>query len=560
MTHRRSIVVAAGVIGVGLHGCAPPTPGEPAANDPPSSSAWFQEDALARGLQFTYRSGAGVALLFPEIVGGGVALFDLEGDGDLDVYCVQGGGVLTTPAERPPNQLFRNRGDGTFDDVTLGSGAGDRGYGMGVATGDVDGDGLVDLYVTNLGPNTLLRNRGDGTFEDITGVSGLGDEGWGTSAAFLDYDRDGDQDLFVVNYIHWSPATERDCFAATGERDYCAPDAYAAPAVDRLYRNDGHARFTDVTEAAGVHAAFGNGLGVVTGDFTGDAWPDVFVANDGMANQLWVNRTDGTFVDAAPVLGVALDDDGLAKAGMGTCAEDFDDDGDLDLLVVNLEHETDSLYRNEDGRYFVDDTARAGLGPASRRHTRFGVGLYDFDHDGHLDLFAANGRVRRRAGATDIDPFAEPDRLMRGLDGARFAAVPGGAGGLRATSRGAAFGDLDGDGGVDVVVVNRDAAMHVRLNRAPGRAGWIRFRLLDGPRDALGATVWATVGDRTVRREVRTASSYCAANDPRVHIGLGPTSGVTDVRVRWSDGSREHFGAHAAGREWTLRRGDGHPE
>ena len=507
----------------------------------------------------------------PESAAGGAALVDIDGDGFLDAYLIQSAGA---------NRLFHGSGDGRFQDVTEGSGAGDTGYGMGVAAGDADNDGDLDLYVTNVGPNVLLRNDsvdGQIRFTDVTVPAGVGHPGFGSSAAFVDIDRDGDLDLFTVNYLAWSEAGELDCWNSLGERDYCNPASYDAPAVDVLYRNDGPGpdgdlRFTDVSREAGLGTAFGNGLGVVTADVNGDRWIDIFVANDATENQLWINMShslasgetgrDIRIEDQALVSGCAMDEDGKAKAGMGVDAADLDDDGDPDLLVMNLTTESDSFYQNE-GTYFADRTAAVGLGTVSRKLTRFGVGLIDFDNDGYLDLYEAAGRVARQAERFAADPYAEPNLLFRGT-GSRFEEVQprGGTAELLAGgSRAAAFGDVDNDGGIDVLVINRDGPAHLLRNLVSGRGHWILFRVLDEHgRDALGARVRLRLGERRLSRDVRSAYSYCAANDPRVHIGLGQTTEVHEVTVDWPDGTGETFGQFNADRVVLLRQGTGSSE
>ncbi len=364
----------------------------------PRGLPWFEEVARERGLEFEHRSGHRERHLFPEIIGGGAALFDMDGDGDLDAYLVQSGSLNDPGPQAGVNRLFANDGSGRFTDATAGSGADDPGYGMGVATGDYDDDGDVDLYVTNYGPNVLLRNEGGGRFTNVAADTGVGHPGWGTSAAFIDYDADGDLDLFVTNYVNWSPANEQDCYNTAWQPDYCLPNNYKAPASDVLYRNDGDGGFTDVTAEARLDTAFGNGLGVVCADYDGDGAVDIFVANDSMLNQLWMNRKDGTFADESLLRGCALDEHGMPKAGMGVAAADHDDDGDPDLLVVNLATQTDSFFRNDAG-FFTDRTGEVGLGAISRRYTRFGTGLIDFDNDGRLDLYHAKrpGHPVRRA-------------------------------------------------------------------------------------------------------------------------------------------------------------------
>jgi hypothetical protein len=519
------------------------------------------DEAALRGLDFEHRSGHLDRPLLPEIIGGGAALVDVDGDGDLDAYLVQSGWHLASgpDVDAPGNRLYLNRGDGYFV-AAVDSGAEDRGYGMGVAAGDYDNDGDVDLYVTNVGANVLLRNNGQGRFTDVAEAAGVDDVGWGTSAAFLDLDADGDLDLFVVNYVNWSVTGELSCYERS-EPVYCLPVNYKSPGRDRLFRNDGDGSFTDVTDAAGLYRDFGNGLGVVGADFDGDGRTDVFVANDGTVNQLWLNRGGLRFDNEAASWGCAMDDHGIAKAGMGVAAADMDNDADTDLLVVNIEGQTDSFFQNA-GTYFVDATARLGLSVASRRYTRFGVALADFDNDGWFDLYQANGKVYPAPGMTG-DGYAEPNLLLRGVvesRGLRFHEVaPSDETPPEQvhTSRAVAVGDVDGDGGEDLVVVNRDGPVYLLMNRAP-RGNWVEFRVRTTTgRDAHGATVIADVGAERLRRAVQPAASYLASNDPRVHFGLGTESLARNVTVRWPDDSYEAFGDVAGGAVVELRRGDG---
>ncbi|MFN2444429.1 MAG: CRTAC1 family protein [Vicinamibacterales bacterium] len=520
-----------------------------------SSTVWFEEVARSRGLVWTHQSGHRDRFLLPEIMGGGAALFDMDADGDLDAYLVQSGEVQNRTGKGEGNRLFRNDGRGFFSDVTANSGAAAPGYGMGVAAGDVDNDGDTDLYVTNLDENVLLLNDGRGQFTNVTRKAGVGGAGWSTSAAFLDYDTDGWLDLFVARYIDWSVGSERECYSLTGVLDYCSPKNYDAPTSALLFHNQRDGTFVDVSARAGLTRAVGNGLGVVAADFDADGRLDIFVANDGTPNHLWMNGGPSGFVEAALIQGVAIDQDGAPKAGMGVHAADVDGDGDQDLLVVNLDTEPDSYFRNE-GRYFVDATVSAGLRTASRRFTRFGMALVDFDNDGVLDLYEANGRVGLQSERYGDDPYAEPNILMRGLPGARFEEIrPGGgtATPLVATSRAAAFGDVDNDGGMDVLIVNRDAAPHLLRNVVSARGHWIAFRVVDRHgRDALGAELTIDVAGRRIRRDVRAAFSYLASNDPRVHVGLGTDTRVTAVDVQWPDGQRARIGPFEADRIVTI--------
>jgi len=544
------------LIGV-LGACSSEAP-ESGAGEAPE--AWFEERGQLAGVDFTHRTGATGAFLFPEMMGGAVALLDFDADGDLDLFFGQSGSLVSPGAEPDGHRLYRNIGEGKFEDATPGSGVDVGGYAMGVSAADYDNDGRTDLYITNVGENKLLHNDGGGHFSDVTSTAGVGGKVWSTSSAFVDYDGDGDLDLFVVNYVRWSLKTEKECYEASGQRTYCGPHSYNAPGRDLLFRNEGNGGFTDVSVAAGLSAGFGNGLGVVAGDFNGDDLPDFFVANDRTDDQLWINQGDGTFHDDAYLAGCAVDSNGTARAGMGVDTGDVDDDGDLDLIVVNLHGEDDGYYRNE-GRFFVEETTVAGIGLTSRAYTRFGVGFEDFDNDGDLDLYQANGRVTLVATHFSEDPFAEPNVLLERTAQGKWAPVEprgGVAEELSFTSRGAAFGDLDNDGGIDVVVTNRDAAPHVLFNTQRGRGHWLIARVLERHgSDAIGARVFLPEGPTRRRRDVRAASSYCSSSDPRVHFGLMGPAPVERLEVRWPDGTVEIFGPFDVDSIVTLNRGAG---
>jgi hypothetical protein len=473
--------------------------------------------------------------------------------------------------EPPRDKLYRNDlvvgKDGSrelrFTDVTIASGIDGVGYGMGVATGDFDNDGNVDLYITNLGSNQLYRNRGDGTFEDVTAKAGVDDPRWSTCAAFVDYDRDGDLDLFVSNYVDFETAPTRECYASSSARDFCGPDAYN-PVPDRLFRNRGDGTFEDVTIAARVNKEFGAGFGVVAADYNVDGWIDIYVANDGDPNQLWLNNGDGTFRNEALWAGAAINSEGSAEASMGVDADDFDEDGDDDIFLTHIMEETNTLYVNDGTGLFEDRTGAAGLATISLGKTGFGTGWFDFDNDGWLDLLVLNGAVRalaERVRAGDPYPLGQPNHLLRNNGKGKFEVASERAGEtfpLIEVSRGAAFGDIDNDGDTDVLVANNNGPARLLINQVGNRNHWIGLRLLtrDGKREAVGARVQLILGDGSSRwRRVRTDGSFCSARDPRVLVGLGPATKVKEVRVLWPGERREVWSNLPVDQYTTLREG-----
>ncbi|MHC4375050.1 MAG: FG-GAP repeat domain-containing protein [Planctomycetota bacterium] len=552
----------------GLAACQPGEPGGASGEGPGAAAAedapapWLVEAATDRGLDFLHVSGAGPDFAMPEIMGGGVGLIDVEDDGDWDLYLVQSGRLADagTPAN-PANALFLNDGQGHFAQVP-DSGAEDTGYGMGVAVGDLDGDARDDLLVTNVGPNGVYLNLGDGRFAPGP-ESAAQDPRWGTSAALADTDRDGDLDLYVCHYLAWRANNELVCKNEMGGRDYCSPNTYDAPALDGYYLNDGTGRFTEVGPERGIDEP-SNGLGVCAFDQDDDGDLDFFVANDGRADFLWINDGGGAFEDRAKRYGAAVDSEGMAKAGMGVAVADLDGDLDLDLLVGNLRRESDSLFLNEGGERFKDGTRRIGLGVASRPFTRFGLGFCDLDADGHPELFQTNGRVMQQGTGFSDDPYAEPDLLWRGLDGPRFEPLDldEAFSDTRAfTGRAAAFGDLDGDGRPDWVVVNRDGPAQLWLNRAEQVGRRLAFDLREaGGRRSHGARVELALPSGSRRADALPSGSYLASKTTHALLSWsGDAPAVWQPREIWEDGTVERFTIEAPSgtAAIALRRGQG---
>jgi hypothetical protein len=550
-----------------------------------SPSPIFKDVAEQAGLKFQHYNGMTGKFYLPEITGSGGALFDFDNDGDLDVYLVQST-VLepnTKPAatlfpwrgpEPPRGKLFRNdliTSSATnralsFTDVTAESGIVATGYGMGAAVGDINNDGLPDLYLTNLGPNQMYLNKGGGKFIDVTKESATDDPRWSTSASFVDYDRDGWLDLMIVNYAGFSVTNSPNCYAATTARDYCTPRVFRSPG-NRLFRNKGDGTFADVTAAAGVDKEFGHGLGVVTADFNDDGWPDIYVANDGDPNQLWTNQKNGTFSNDALLAGAAVNRNGQAEAGMGVDAADFDGNGTDDIFITHLMDETNTLYVNMGQALFEDRTREAGLGVPGRRFTGFGTLFFDYDNDSWLDLFVANGAVQllpQLVREKHPFPLGQPNQLFRNTGKGTFLEIVEQAGSALQpleVSRAAVFGDVDNDGDTDVLVTNNNGPARLLLNQIGNRNHWLGLRLVGkSGRDMLGAQVDVTTSSGAVlRRRARTDGSYLCANDPHVLVGLGVANQVKSVRVRWPNGTVEEWKNVAVDRYTTLNEGSARP-
>lgn len=545
---------------------------------------WFVDVSAEVGLDVEHRNGMSGQYYQPEIMTPGVGFFDYDGDGDLDAYLSQGGPLgpiaSTGPEDRrntDQDRLYRNdltvSDDGSrsvkFTDVTATSGITTRGYGTGVTTGDIDNDGDIDLYATGLGRNQMFRNNGDGTFTDVTVESGTDDpDSWSVSAAFFDFDRDGWLDLFVGNYLNFNMATHIACVGVSGLADYCRPSAYR-PQLSRLYRNLGNGQFVDATVVSGLARQFGPALGVSTADFNGDGWIDIFVANDEQENQLWINQRNGTFTNTALLAGVALGATGTRKADMGVDAGDFDADGDEDLFITELTSQGSTLYVNDGSGLFEDQSDTRGIRLASLPYTGFGTAWFDFDNDGWLDLLAVNGYVHQNAETvsktSDPFPFGQQNQLFKNIGG-QFTDVTHLAGtifDLVEVSRGAAFGDVDNDGDTDVLVGNGAGPVRLLQNHLGEHNHWVGLRLVGQTEtgeihDMLGARVAVfRANAETLWRRARTDGSYASANDPRVLVGLGDSTTITQILVIWPSGRSETWPSVPLDQYTTLIEGTG---
>ncbi len=528
-----------------------------AASGAPVADMQFSDATKASGITFTHANSATPSKYLLETMGGGVALLDYDNDGRLDVFLTNGAKIEEPmprngrPDKSDPahwNRLYRQGTDGTFEDVTEKAGVSGRTqnqYGMGTAVGDYDNDGFADLYVTNYGTNTLYRNNGNGTFADVTARAGVAGGGWSASAGFVDYDNDGHLDLFVTRYLEWSFQHNRYCGEKKpGYRAYCHPDNFE-PIASILFRNNGDGTFSNVSAKAGIASAPGKGLGVAFADFDDDGWTDVYVANDSVPCFLFRNSGNGTFTEDGLLAGVALNEDGKTFAGMGVDFSDYDNDGRPDLFVTDLSNERYRLFRNNADGSFRDATNASGVGGATLAYSGWSTRFFDYDNDGWKDIFVAQGHVMDTIEKTSPNlRYLQPPLLLRNESGRFVRVLPGDIFQRDFGGRGAAFGDLDNDGNVDVVVSNVGQKAFVLRNEGGNRQHWLGIRL-EGKRsnrDGIGSRVKVTSGSgRTQYFTVTTAVGYLSASEKRVTVGLGADASATRVEIRWPSGAVQTF-------------------
>jgi hypothetical protein len=512
----------------------------------PSPVAFTDVTAKA-GIHFVHNAGRTGKKYLPETLGAGCAFFDADGDGWQDILLIDGMD-FTPKGRRTVAALYRNNHDGTFTDITAGSGLDVQMYGMGVAIGDYDNDGRDDVYISALGGDHLFHNEGNGKFKDVTKESGIDNNSLAASAAWLDYDRDGKLDLFVANYVQWSPKNDLWCSLDGATKSYCTPESYKGTA-SRLYHNLGGGRFEEVAQRAGVGNPTSKSLGVTVLDYNGDGWPDIFVANDTQPNKLYRNLKNGTFKEEGMSAGVAYGEDGVARGAMGADAGDYDRSGRPHLLVGNFSNQMLGLYHNEGTGLFVDEAPLSTVGRASLLSLTFGVFFFDYDLDGHPDIFAANGHIEDQIGR--VQPriaYREAPLLFRNLGNHKFDNVSAQMGSdfsRPMVARGAAYADFDQDGDLDILVSTNNGPAYLFRNDGGNRNHWLSVRLAGtrSNRDGIGAVVRIKSASGEQWNMVRSGSSYCSQSELPLTFGLGADTSVTSVDVEWPNGPRQHFGA-----------------
>ena len=540
-----------------------------------SAEVQFVDTTTDAGITFRHVDGRTGEKYLIETLGSGALFFDFDIDGYLDLYIVNATHIpppidgKAAQTEHPQNRLYRNNGNGTFTDVTRKAGVGDTGYGVGCAAADVNNDGYPEIYVTNYGRNRLYYNNGDGTFTDVAQKAGVGDERWGTSSAFLDYDLDGDIDLYVVNYMKFAIANNQ-WWETRGIRTYCSPTDQIAGShfvsePDILYRNNGDSTFTNVTENAGIsHRALG--LAVAVGDYDNDGYPDLHIANDMEADLLYHNNGDGTFTETADLTGTGYDENGFPGSGMGNAFGDYNNDGYLDLVVSNAAALPVILYQNESAALFSDVSFVAGVGAVTLPYFKWAIELFDYNNDGLLDLFVANGHLQENISLFSDSTYPQADLLFRNThrqDGTYHFTDASTEVGLtqlpKKVSRGAAFGDYDNDGDIDIFLNNSNQPATLLRNEGGNSNHWLTIQPIGTQSNVsgIGTKIFIKAGNLSLFKEVRSGASYLSQSDLRVHFGLGKNSAVDTLEIHWQSGHREQFTNLKSNQILRIKEGHG---
>jgi hypothetical protein len=522
----------------------------------PANNVQFTDVTAKAGIKFVHNAGKSGKKYLPETLGSGAAFFDADGDGWIDVLLVNG--KDWTPRGRHTTAaLYRNNHNGTFTDITKGSGLDVEMYGIGVAVADFDNDGRDDVYITALEGDRLFHNEGNGKFKDVTAASGIRNASFGTSAAWLDYDRDGKLDLFVANYVQWTQKGDLWCSLDGNVKSYCTPESYKGTS-SKLFHNLGGGRFEDVTNKAGLGDPNSKALGVTVIDFDSDGWPDLFVSNDTQPNKLYHNNKNGTFTEQGISAGVAFGEDGVARGAMGVDWSDYDRTGHPDLLVGNFSNQMLGLYHNEGNGLFVDEAPRSSLGRDSLLSLTFGVFFFDYDLDGYPDILTANGHIEEEIGR--VQPkikYQEPPLLFRNLGTKKFENVSNAVGAdftQPLVGRGAIYGDFDHDGDLDVLLTSNNGPAHLYRNDGGNKNKWISIRTIGtkSNRDGIGASVAITSASGKQWNVVRSGSSYASQSDLALVFGLAQDPVVTSIEVVWPSGTKQRFSNVAANHFITI--------